>query len=327
MGKFFTRACSFYFLGSVSVVVLRDPACYVSDSPLGNEMSQQENTPGRRLRSERRHSTVPVEDEPTRKWSHEEVVSHRLATGRKTLDQLRIVIESSLGEYFENKSTKDWAVVIKRVAISLPHGFYELRSEAYRTLRPDIYPYDDEADRQRVGKVKEHQESLQPQGMNPRPRLKRGVVTDSEADESVKPAEKKTRTETNANIAQESAYDSFTSQALSEPHGPPASVITPQAPEEAQEFDTAPEAFPALDSETRSERSRHVDVDGLKEEIKAWTEQNQKMQKWLKEVEEMKTSAVKLQRKVSTGKSLFKRSLEEREVQNRFIQGKSIKLI
>jgi hypothetical protein len=268
-----------------------------------------------------------VEDEPTRKWSHEEVVSHRLATGRKTLDQLRIVIESSLDEYFENKSTKDWAVVIKRVAISLPHGFYELRSEAYRTLQPDIYPYDDEADRQRVGRVKEHQESLQPQGMNPRPRLKRGVVTDSEADESVKPAEKKTRTEPNANIAQESAYDSFTSQALSEPHGPTGSVITSQAPEEAQEFDTGPEAFTTLDSETKSERSRHVDVDGLKEEIKAWTEQNQKMQKWLKEVEEMKTSAVKLQSKVSTGKSLFKRSLEEREVQNRFIQGKSIKFI
>jgi hypothetical protein len=254
-------------------------------------------------------------------------VSHRLAGGRKTLDQLRIVIESSLDEYFENKSTKDWAVVIKRVAISLPHGFYELRSEAYRTLQPDIYPYDHEADRQFVGKVKEHQESLQPQGMNPRPRLKRGVVTDSEADESAKPAEKKTKTETNANIAQESAYDSFTSQALSEPHGPPGSVITPQAPEEAQEFDIGPEAFTALDSETKSERSRHVDVDGLKEEIKAWTEQNQKMQKWLKEVEEMKTSAVKLQRKVSTGKSLFKRSLEEREVQNRFIQGKSIKFI
>jgi len=124
-----------------------------SDSSLGNEMSQQENTPGRRLRSEHRHSTVPVGDEPTRKWSHEEVVSHRLTGGRKTLDQLRIVIESSLDEYFEKESTKDWAAVIKRVAISLPHGLYELRSEVYRTLQPDIYLYDDEADRQYVGSV------------------------------------------------------------------------------------------------------------------------------------------------------------------------------
>jgi hypothetical protein len=252
-------------------------------------------------------------------------VSHRLAGRRKTLDQLRIVIESSLDEYFEKKSTKDWAAVIKRVAISLPHGSYELRSEAYRTLRPDIYPYDDEADRQCVGRAKEHQESLQPQGLNPRPRLKRFVVTDSEDDENVKLAEKKAKTETNANIVQESAYDSFTSQALSEPHSPPGSVITPQAPEEAQESDTVPEAFTALRSETKSERSRPVDMDGLEKEIKAWTEQNRKMQKWVEEVEEMKTSAAKLQRKVSTGKGLFKRSLEEQKVQNRFIQGKSIK--
>jgi hypothetical protein len=298
-----------------------------SDSSLGNEMSQQENTPGRRLRSERRHSTVPVEDGPTKKWSHEEVVSHGLAGGRKTLDQLRIVIESSLDEYFEKESTKDWAAVIKRVAISLPHGLYELRSELYRTLQPDIYPYDDEADRQYVGKAKEHQESEQPQRMDPWPRLKRCVVTDSEDEEIVKPAEKKAKTETDANIVQESAYDSFTSQALSEPHSLPGSVIIPQAPEEAQEFDTFPEVFTALDSETKSERSRDVDMDGLKKEIKAWTEQNRKTQKWLKEAKEMKASAVRLQRKVSTGRSLFKRSLEDRKAQNRFIQGKSIKII
>jgi len=88
--------------------------------------------------------------------------------------------------------------------------------------------------------------------LDPWPRLKCCVVTDSEDEEIVKPAEKKAKTETDANIVQESAYDSFTSQALSEPHSLLGSVITPQAPEEAQEFDTVPKNFTALDSETKS---------------------------------------------------------------------------
>ena len=259
-------------------------------------------------------------------------MAHRLACRNKTLDQLRISVESHLDDYFEKNTKKEWAAVVKKVSIALPHGIYRLRPEMFPTLQPDIYPYDDEADRIFVAEeVERYRMSLasEAQGSNQKARRKRPIIPESEDEEEAERTEKKAKVKANTRTIQETVHDDLTSQPhLAPPSSPHSASNTTQAKE------TAHDSVPISQALTRYQNSSEPDIgtyveDLLKstfiQEIKALKEVNHRFQKELLEIEKLKTAAVKLQQKLSTkkaaGRSLFQRTWYKRSETHKFIQG------
>jgi hypothetical protein len=266
-------------------------------------MSHGRHEPGRKLRGGRLPRTATSRNESTGDWSHEQVVMHRLACGRRTLNSMRTIIESSLNEYYDKKSNKDWKSIVDKVATFLPHGHYELKLELYRKLRPEIYPYDDEEDQKYViGEMEKYRGShaSQPQGPNRRAELKRAIISDDDGEDEVRPIDKKAKGETKASSVKQPAGNPISSQV--ERLSLPCSVTTIQASDESyqQQLDIPPRTYKVTKLETKNKQDLESFIEELKmstlvQEIEALKNGKSSLQKRLEEVESLKTAAVKLQ--------------------------------
>lgn len=278
-------------------------------------MSQEELRSGLRLRSGPR-SIASSTNESAEDWSHHELVIYRLACGRRTLDQLRTIIETSLNEYFDKKSNKDWKKIVEKVAEILPHGLYELKPEIYLKLRPAVYPYEDEEDRKYVlCKMEKYQNSLAPQQELPRQsRFKRCIVSDSEDEHEVQPAEKRAKVKKMTFMVQEPTCNSITSPPPSESPRKPGPVNAARTFHEVQQSNSN-QASKVIDSEgAKPERclDSHVQASETSifdQEIEALEKNNHALKKMLEDIEKLKTVALELQQ---SDKGMFK-NLQQRK--------------
>jgi hypothetical protein len=264
-------------------------------------------------------SMASSRNESAEDWSHHEVVIHRLACGRRTLNQLRTIIETSLNEYFDKKSNKDWKRIVVKAAEILPHGLYELKPEIYMKLRPLIYPYEDEEVRKYVlGKMEKYENSLAPQQGLPRhPTFKRCIVLDSEDEGEAGPAEKRAKVKTMTTMIQEPTRNTLTGPPHSETPRTPVSVNAARTPHKVQQSNSdqasnvvnLEEAKPERSSDSHMQASETSIFD---QEIEALEKDCHALRKMVENVETLKTAAFELQQ---SDKGAFK-NLWERKLCN-----------
>jgi len=267
-----------------------------------------------------------VVTQPT--WSHEDVVAHRLATGVKTLSTVKTPIESHLDDFFEEKSNQKWAVTVKQLARTLPHGHYDLKPEKYGMLKPEIYPFEDEADRDHViSMVQDYQQPTQAQELVRRPSKKRNIVKDSD-DEEPRGAAKKAKTNTKASIAQESASYTSSDQSQSEPCRSLDTAFTIPSP------NTSHNMSESINRELESNHDLEMKVirnSSLLKEIVFLTEKKSNLQTRIEDVDNLRLTARHLQRKVAKGRiasrRFFEKSWAMSNDQQSFIQGEPMKSV
>jgi hypothetical protein len=292
-------------------------------------MSRQEILPKRSVRSQLNYNAESEENGST--WSHEDVVAHRLASGPKTLDSVKTPIESSLGEYFDKKSNKEWAVVVKKLAQHLPHGYYILKPELYGILKPELYPFEIEADRDFVvSTVKEYQQAAQLQELVRKPRNKRSIVMDSDDEEEIPIAAKRVKVDPEAHKAKAVADDTTSEQSQSQPsHSLDIVCIRSNldfSPDKSEVIDLDPES--EHDLEMLESSSKTARKSSLENNIMYLMKNKSKLQELIKDVDVLKSTALHLRQKISKSKkakrNFFEKSWGKRNDEQSFIQGVSI---
>ena len=268
-----------------------------------------------------------VEAQPT--WSHDDVVAHRLAVKVQTLCTVKTPIESSLDNFFEETKPQDWAIMVKKLALSLPHGHYTLKPEFYGMLKPEIYPFEEEADRDHViNMVKEYQQATETQGLVRRPRNKRNVVTDSDDDEDLHGVAKKVKPDTGASVPQESASEALSDRYKS---GLRRSLrtnftLTNSLPSQTISGPFNVELESDYDLELKTTRTSIPE-----KEIERLKRSKSKLRARIETTEKLKSRALRLQRKASKGKqamrNLFEKSWARNNEQQIFNQGEPTRSI